>query len=342
MNYDEILGKLCSISAPTGFEAPATALATELLIPFMDEVYENPLGSVIGVRRCGKPNAKKILLDAHLDEIGMIVTGHEDGFLRFAPLGGVDSRMLPDRELTILTDPPRFGVIACTPPHVQTSSEQNNSVAIKDLFIDVGLTQEEAEAQIPIGTPATFRGGCQPLGEHFLWGKAMDDRSCFAILLDVAQRLQNKPLQADLFILGSVDEERSSVGAITALWDIAPTCCVAVDVTHGDTPDGKKEKTFPLGKGPTIGIGPNCTPWMEKKLFAIAKEEELPVQTEVIAGHSGTNGWPMQICREGIPTAVVSLPLRYMHTPLETLHRDDLETTAALLTSFVSQYGGDT
>lgn len=341
MNYDEILGKLCAVSAPTGFEAPAAALAQELLAPLVDEVYQNTLGSVVGVRRCGKEKAPKLLIDAHLDEIGMIVTGHEQGFLRFAPLGGVDPRMLPDRELVILTNPPRPGVIACTPPHVQTAQEQNNALAITDLFIDVGLSQEEAEREIPLGTPATFQGGCQPLGEHLLWGKAMDDRACFAILLDVAERLQEQTLHADIYFLGSVDEERLSSGALTATWDIDPDCCIAVDVTHGDTPDGKKERTFPLGKGPTIGLGPNCTPWMAEQFFDLAEREKLPVQTEVMAGPSGTNGWPMQIVRAGVATAIISLPLRYMHSPLETLHREDLNTTATLLTDFISQYGGD-
>ncbi len=341
MNYQDILTKLCSISAPTGFEADACAVAMDLLRPYMDEVYQNPLGSVIGVKRCGKENAKKILLDAHLDEIGFIITGHKDGFLTFSGLGGVDPRMLPNRELHIMTKPPRVGVVACTPPHVQEAGEQNKSLPMKKMFIDVGLIQEEAEREIPVGTTATFRGTCKPLGENLLWGKAMDDRAGFATILGALELLQDKTLDCDLFVVGSVDEERGSSGAITAIWDIAPHCCIAIDVTHGDTPDGKKIDMFPLGKGPTIGKGPNCTKWMEQKLFSLAEKEEIPTQTEVMAGASGTNAWPMQISREGVATAVVSIPLRYMHTPLETLHKEDLDHTAKLLASFVAEYGGD-
>lgn len=341
MNYESVLKTLCSVSAPTGFESPILPVAEELLKPYMDEVYQNPLGSVIGVKRCGKENAKKLFLDAHLDEIGLVITGHQDGFLRFAPLGGVDPRMLPDRELNIMTNPPRLGIVACTPPHVQTAGETNQSIPIKDLWIDVGLTQEEAEKQIPIGTPATYVGTASPLGEHFIWGKAMDDRACFTAILGALELLKDKPLDFDLYVIGSVDEERGSSGAITAMYEIAPTCCIAVDVTHGETPDGKKGDMFTLGKGPTIGKGPNCTKWMEQKLFALAKERDLPVQTEVMAGSSYTNGWPMQISREGVATAVVLIPLRYMHTPLETLHRDDLEVTTKLLAAFVETYGGE-
>lgn len=341
MNYDEILKKLCSVSAPSGFESPILPIAEDLLRPYVDEMYRNPLGSVIAIKRCGKENAKKIVLDAHLDEIGLIITGHQDGFLKFSQLGGVDARMLPDRELVIMTQPPRLGIVACTPPHVQTSGEQNDAIPMKDLWIDVGLTQEQAEKEIPIGTPATFSGTCSPLGEHMLWGKAMDDRACFATILGALELLQQETLQADVYVVGSVDEERNSSGAITAMWEIAPDCCIAVDVTHGDTPDGKKGSMFPLGKGPSIGKGPNCTKWMEQKLFQIAKEKELLVQTEVMAGSSSTNAWPMQISRDGVATAVVMVPLRYMHTPLETLHRHDLEVTAQLLAAFVAQYGGE-
>lgn len=340
MNYKEILTQLCSVSAPTGFEAPAVAVAKTLLTPYVDEIYENPLGSLIGIKRCGKENAKKLLLDAHLDEIGFIITGHEDGFLQFSGLGGVDPRMLPNRELNILTTPPRRGVVACTPPHIQTAGEQNKSLPLKKMYIDVGLTQEEAEKQIPIGTAATFLGSCQALGENLLWGKAMDDRAGFTSILGALALLQDKTLDCDLYILGSVDEERGSSGAITAIWDIAPQCCVAIDVTHGDTPDGKKGDMFPLGKGPAIGVGPNCTKWMAEKFFALAEQENIPVQKEVMAGSSGTNAWPMQISREGVATAVISIPLRYMHTPLETLHKEDLSNTAQLLASFVAEYGG--
>jgi len=189
LNYEAVLGELCALSGPSGFESPVAQVAARLLEGVMDEVHIDKMGSVLGVRRCGKEDAAKLLLDAHLDEIGFIVTGHEEGFLRFAPLGGVDPRMLPDRELTVLTEPPMHGVISCMPPHVQTASDMDNSLPIRELWLDVGLSQEEAEKRIPIGTPAVYRTGCTPLGEELLCGKALDDRACFAILFDALERL---------------------------------------------------------------------------------------------------------------------------------------------------------
>ena len=335
MNDEQTLSRLCAISAPSGFEEKVTAAAAELLRPLVDEVRATRLGSVVGVRRCGKENAQKLLLDAHLDEIGLIVTGQEEGFLRFAPLGGVDPRMLPDREVVILTDPPIHGVVACLPPHVQTAGDMDKSLPVKDLYIDVGLSREEAEKRVPVGTPATYRGGCAPLGEDLLSGKALDDRCGFAVLLDVLERLKGKELPVDLYVLGSTQEETHSTGAITAAYEIAPRLCVAVDVTHGDSPDASKHETFKLGGGPVIGVGPNCARSLSGRLKELAKELEIPVQIEVMSGSSGTNAWPIQVSREGVATAVLSIPERYMHTPVEVVSKRDLEDTAKLLAAFV-------
>ena len=144
MDIRQTIERLCGSGAPSGFEGPAAAAARELLEPLMDQVWTDRLGNVIGARRCGRPGAKKLLLDAHLDEVGMVVTGHKDGFLRFAA-NGVDVRMLPGRELTILTDPPVLGVVACLPPHVLPAEDREKAPELKDLLIDVGLGQEEAQ-----------------------------------------------------------------------------------------------------------------------------------------------------------------------------------------------------
>ena len=339
MNYETVLGELCALAGPSGFESPVSQAAAKLLEGVMDEVRIDKMGSVIGVRRCGKENAPRLLLDAHLDEIGFIITGHEEGYLRFATLGGVDPRMLPDRELTILTEPPMYGVVACLPPHVQSAADMDKSVSIRDLWLDVGLSQEEAEKRIPIGTPAVYRTGCAPLGKHLLCGKALDDRACFAILVDALERLKGEELDVDVYLLGSIQEETHSTGAITAAFGICPDMCVAVDVTHGDSPDASKEHTFKLGGGPVIGVGPNCTRWMTERMKRCAKDLDMTVQLEIMPGHSGTNGWDLQIVREGVATSVLSLPLRYMHTPVETAHREDMEQTAALLAQFIRGLG---
>lgn len=335
----EMLTALCPLPGPSGFERPVALRAAELLRPYVDEVSIDRMGNLIGVRRCGVRGAKSILLDAHLDEIGLIVIGSEDGFLRFRSIGGVDPRMLPNREVTILTEPPLFGVVACLPPHVLHAGEADRSVPIEELYIDTGLTQEEVEARIPVGTPCVFRDGCFPLGEKQMCGKAMDDRACFVTLLRAAQLLQEKALDVDLYILGSSREEISHGGAAVAAWTVAPDCCIAVDVTHGKTPDSPKYRTNDMGGGPSVGIGPNMTRWMTRRMMDKAKETGIAIQYDVMEGATGTNGWDMQIAREGIATHVLSLPLKYMHSPVETLDLNDMEAVAALLAAFVENLG---
>lgn len=330
----QALERLCTCTAPSGFEGPAAAVAAELLRPLVDEVSIDRMGNVLGVRRSKTPGAPKLLLDAHLDEIGLIVTGVEDGFLRFRSIGGVDPRMLPGRELVVLTDPPLRGLVACP-----AGGDENKSVPLNELYVDVGLSQEEAERAVPVGTPMVYRAGCFPLGEEQMCGKSMDDRACFVTLLRAAELLRDKELDVELHILGSTREEVSGAGAVVGTWAVAPDFCVAVDVTHGKTPDGPADKTFALGGGPAIGVGPNMTRWMTERMIAKAKEHGIPYQMEIMSGHTGTNGWEMQISREGVATSVLSLPLKYMHTPVETLSLADMEGVAQLLAAFVEHLG---
>ena len=334
MDMKHVLETLCGCTAPSGFEAPAAQAARVLLEPLVDETTIDRMGNLIGVRRCGVEGAKKVLLDAHLDEIGLIVTGAEEGYLRFRTIGGVDPRMLPGREVQILTQPPMAAILSAP---TSQQDDESKAVPISELVVDAGLTQAEAERLV--GTPMVYRGSCFPLGEDQMCGKAMDDRSCFATLLRCMELLKDKTLDVDVYVMGSTREEVSGVGAAVGTWAVQPDCCVAVDVTHGRTPDGPAEKTFVLGDGPAVGVGPNMTRWMSRRLLDQAQARKIPVQQEIMAGHTGTNGWEMQISREGVATAVLSVPLKYMHSPIEVLSLTDLENTAALLAAFVEDLG---
>lgn len=339
MNTLETIRTLTGAHGPSGFETAAVEQAEQLLTPLVDRVWRDRLGNVIGVKSCGREHAPKLLLDAHLDEVGFIVMGHEEGFLRFAPLGGVDARVLPDRELTILTEPPLFGVVATKPPHVMEAGESDKAIPLSELRIDVGFSQEEAVRRIPVGTPVVFRETCQALGSDCIAGKALDDRSCFAVILRTLELLREKPLNVDLYVLGSCREEINGAGATVGTYGIHPQLAVAVDVTFGRSADTPKEKTFQLGGGPVIGVGPNMSRWMTERLMKTAEKLELPYQIEVMAGNSGTNGWEIQVSREGVATAILSLPLNYMHTPLEVIHQTDVEGCARLLAAFIEELG---
>jgi len=309
------------------------ALRTAEGVPFFQTVGTDRFGNLIGTHLCGKPNAKRVVLDAHLDEVGLVITGAEEGFLTFRSVGGIDPRMLPDREITLLTDPPTFGLVAVLPPHVQKPGAADNSIPLADLRIDAGLTQAEAEQLV--GTFAVPRGAVTSLLNDTVSGKAMDDRAGFLTLLLCAELLRDEALDVDLYVMGSSREETGGEGALVGAFALEPHCFVAVDVTHARTPDGPKEETFPAGSGAIVGIGPNIARWMSDRFIAKAEESQIPWLPEVMAGNTGTNAWRVQTAREGIATAVLSLPLKYMHSPVETLNLGDLEQCAKLLAAFV-------
>ncbi len=342
MELYETLSRLCALGGPSGYESQVAQVAVEMLWELMDEVSVDRLGNVIAVKRCGKQGAKRLLLDAHLDEIGLIVSGIEEGFLRFEAIGGVDPRMLPAREVVILEkDGPLFGVVTCLPPHVQTAGDHDKSVAIEALRIDVGMSQEKAAEAVHIGTPIVYRESIRRLAGDQICGKALDDRACFAILLRTAELLKEEELDVDVYIMGSTQEEVSGSGAVVGTNAIEPDWCVAVDVTHAATPDlpHPSDQACAMYGGAAIGVGPNMTWTLTDRMVEKAKVNRLPYQLEVMSGATGTNGWYMQTCLEGIPTSVVSLPIKYMHSPIEVAALEDMEHIAQLLAAFIKELG---
>ena len=211
MDIQASLEALCSCPGPSGREDAVASQAMELLRPLMDEVKKDRFGNVIGIRRCGTENAKRVVLDAHLDEVGLVITGAKDGFLRFRPVGGVDPRMLPNREVIILSQPPQFGLVAVLPPHVQKAGDSNRSTPLSGLYIDAGLTQKEGEALV--GTFVVPREPFRALLGRRVSSKALDDRAGFVTLLRAAELLRDTPLDVDLYLMGSSREETNGGGA---------------------------------------------------------------------------------------------------------------------------------
>ena len=336
MDIRETARELCALSGPSGFEEAASRRAAELLRPLVDELRTDAMGNVLALRRCGRENAKRLLLDAHMDEVGFIVTEVTEGFLKFSALGGLDPRTLPGREVRILApEGPLYGVIACLPPHVLTAEQREQAVEIKELFIDAGLSQPEAEKRIPLGTPGVFEGPMFGLqGDNFV-SKALDDRLCAAVILKVMDELRDEELPCDLAVLLSSQEEVGLRGSAPGAFALDPDWCIAVDVTHARTPDAPGGETFEAGKGCTVGVGPNANRAITAALLETAKEEGIPHAVEVMPRSSGTNGWAIQISRQGVATAIVSVPVKYMHSPVETASLADAEAAAALITAFI-------
>lgn len=341
MNLKEKIFDLTSISSPAGFETAVGERIASMLFRCTDEMHIDAMGNVLAVKRSSRPDAPVMLIDAHMDEVGFIVTGQEEGFLKFSTLGGVDARMLPGREVNIMTNPPLYGVIACLPPHVLTAEEREKTIEVKQLFIDTGLSADEAEKLIPPGTAGTFIGAPFMLGDDCICSKALDDRSCVAIMIEVAERLKKEELSMDIVYMASVQEELGCRGAIAGAFAANPDYAIALDVTHAETPDEKGHGVLKFGGGAAIGIGPNMDRKMTAQLRETAARNGLDSQLEVMSGNTGTDAWPIQISREGVCTAVVSLPLKYMHSPVEVIKLSDAENIASLVTAYILERSED-
>ena len=344
METEKYLKLLCEADGPTGFERPVAKIAAQAIKPFVDEVLVDTLANLIAVKRCGLENPKKMLIAAHLDEVGLVVTGHEDGYLCVGPVGGVDQRVFPDRDLCILTDPPIFGVMSVQPPHVLKAEDMSKAIGMDDLRVDIGMSQEEAVAAVPVGTPISYRTSGFRLGENRYVCKTLDDRACFAALIRAAELLKDRKLPWDVYFVGSTGEERAEGGAPAAAFETEADVCLAIDVTQASTPDADPRihsgvYTHELGNGPVITVGPNITKHVGKRLQDLAKRERMPFQLAAAPGRTGTDAWHMHIVRGGAASGLIGLPLRYMHSPTECIDLGDLELCAQLVAAYALDPG---
>lgn len=334
MDYQKILAELCETDGVSGFEGHAAEKVKQLLAPYCDTVEIDRFHSVTGWKGCGKAGAKTLLLDAHIDQIGFIVTQVlEGGFLRFQEVGGVDPRMLLGAEVEILTETPIYGVIACMPPHLLKAGEENKAVPISEMVIDTGFL--DAKDKIPVGTPVVFGESVCSFTKGSLTGKCLDDRAGILAILQTLEKIKDCQLEVNLAILASCQEETTSLGAGTGVFRQKPDYAIAIDVSHAKTPDAPGDKTFEYGGGVMIGMGPNMSRDMTQRLIKLARAEEIPYQLEVMEGFTGTNAWVMQVTGAGVATALLSIPLRYMHTPIESVKMEDIGAVSDLLCHYI-------
>ncbi len=339
MKTDELIKDIQSFSNLRGISGSEYRIAKNIAAafePYADEVKTDTLGNVIAIKRCGRDAAKKVMIEAHMDEIGLTVTSIDDrGFLTFANVGGVDRRILPSMEVVVHGKRDVIGVIGAKPPHLREKGDTDKSTPLKDMAVDVGMTKEEAEAVISVGDSITLAQSSGELLGGNLSGKSLDDRASVAAVLNVMKAVANTRLNADIYAVSAVCEEIGGMGAETAAYAIEPDIAVAIDVCHGITPDNSYN-AFENGCGAVISVGPNLHPKLTKRLFDTAEEYGIKTETDVDGGDTGTDAWVIQVSRAGVPTALLSIPLKYMHTSVETLAASDVKATAELLTRFIA------
>jgi endoglucanase len=330
----DFLQKLSQAHGVSGFEHTIRDLVIDEFKPFADEISITPLGSVIALKRGTGGGKHKVLIEGHMDEIGLMVTEIDHGFIRFTQVGGFDVRVLLAQEVIVHGKQPLRGIIGARPPHVLTDDERNKVIPMNDLWIDVGLPEARIRELVQVGDQITIARNLIDLKNNLVAGKAFDDRAAVVCVAEALKDLATMKHAWDVYVIANTQEEVGLRGAMTSAYQVNPDVAIAIDVGHADQPNVPEVNRVPLNDGMGIAMGPNIHPLVHTKLTQIARDNEIPFKITAYAGATGTNAWAMQVVREGIPTGLIDIPLRYMHTSVETVSISDVERIGRLLARF--------
>ncbi|MDR1821877.1 MAG: M20/M25/M40 family metallo-hydrolase [Oscillospiraceae bacterium] len=322
-----LLTELAEIDAPAGFEEPMAAYLVRRLTNAGFTAETDTMGSVIGRKTSGRPNAARLLVDAHMDEIGLIITGKadRDGFLRFAAIGSVNPALLPGQRVKILTEPPVYGVIPILPPHVK---KEKDSVAVSELSIDTGGLPFTEDF---LGAPAVLCAESGLLGDSAFFGKALDNRLSVAAILAAIDELGDTPPANDTTVTFTVQEELGLRGARPASFAIPCDYAIIADADFAEQPGVSSDRVRKFGGGVTIARGPNMDRDFTHTLTALAESADIPHQISVEPGRSGTNAEVIQLSGVGVRTALVGAAVKNMHSPVETADIGDVLALSRLI-----------
>ncbi len=339
--------QLVETPSPSGYEQPAQRIIKKQLEGIADNLHTDVMGNLVAdIKGQGGP---RVMLAGHCDEIGFMVQFVDDlGFIYFGAIGGVDPHLSPGQRVLIHTDQGEIpGVIGKKAIHLIEAKDRDKVINLKKQFIDIGCsTREEVEALVQIGDPVTFAVGVQVLQNDRATSRAFDDKMGAFIVTEVLRRVKEQSaIPADLFAVSTVQEEIGLRGAATSSYGVNPDVGIVVEVTHAtDYPDVEQSAIgrVELGKGPVIARGANINPVLFKLLIDTAATEKIPIQIIGVPRATGTDANVMQLSRGGVATALLGIPLRYMHTPVETLSLSDLDQAIKLLVAVVERIEADT
>jgi endoglucanase len=342
LSLNENLEKLSNACGVTGRENEVRELMIQLMKPYADEIVVDKLENVIAIKK-GKSTAPKIMLAAHMDEVGLMVkTITKEGFLQFTKMGGIDDRILPAQKVTVFSRKRAFpGIIGSKPPHIQKEDERKKVMAFDELFIDIGAeSKEDALALgVAVGDPVGFDIKYVQLGRDVVMGKAFDNRAGCVAMIETLKMLEKTDYT--VCAVGTVQEEVGLRGAATAAFGVDPDLAIALDVTvAGDTPGIREFDTnTKIGKGPVLSISDSgliTHPKVLQWLLDSAEEEKIPYQIE--AGLMGsTDAARIYLTRQGIPSGNISIATRYIHSPVSVLCLKDIENAAKLTVAAIQR-----
>jgi len=331
--------------SPSGYEGPLQQIVRDYAADFADQISTDVHGNVILARNPDAP--LRLMLAGHCDQIGLIVQHIDDeGFLYVKPIGGWDPQQLIGQRMTVWTDDgPVFGVIAKKPIHLMTDEDRKKVPKIRDLWLDIGAAdKEEAEGMVRVGDAVTVELGFNQMPNERAVSPAMDDKAGMWVVVEALRRLDTAKLNCAVYAVSTVQEEVGLRGARTSSFGIDPHVGVAVDVTFSTdcpTVEKKEEGDIKLGSGPVVYRGPNMNPKVVRRLIDAADTNEIPYQLAAEGRATGTDANAIQINRSGVAAGLVSIPNRYMHSPVEMVSLDDLDKAADLLARFAEALPAD-
>ncbi len=324
--------------SPPGYEYPVQEIVRQWASKYTPHVTTDRHGNVIAELNPG--HAQRVMLAGHCDQLALMVQYIDaDGFLYVQPMGGWDMQVLLGANLQVWTrNGPIPGVVARKAPHLMTGDEKNKVPHFHDIWVDIGAKdKKEAEELVHIGDTITLVLGYREIRNSLATAPGMDDKSGLWVVMETLRLLYEQPLLCSVFFVSTVQEEIGLRGAATSSFGIHPTVGIAVDVTHAtDTPGNDKKSVGEcyLGKGPVISRGPNCNPRVYERLIAAAESKGISVQRKAHNRATGTDANSIQLSRDGVAAGLIGIPNRYMHSPVEMVHLDDLIAASQLLAEF--------
>jgi len=335
METKELLFNICGLMSVNGYEYSETEKLEALVSPYFDELQRDSVGNHIFIKRCGKPNAKKLFVDTHYDEIGLMVKDiTSEGFLRVCGIGGVDARLLPCAEVVVYGKGKNLPGIALDKPAViRNADEKTKLTPVTDILVDLGLPVDEVKKYVYPGAAVGFKPVYGELLDGALYGKGLDDKACSVAVVLAIMNVDAEKLGCDVYFSMSCREEVGHRAVSSAAYRIEPDAAIALDVTFGMAPEGKRGSDMKMGGGPVVCSALSLDRALTGKIIETAKEKEIPYQTSIEGARTATHADAIAFVGRGIPTALVSIPVWFMHTAVETMRAEDLENTARLLTA---------
>ena len=335
LDIKDFLAKMNSVPHVSGHEGELAQVISAEFSKYA-EVSIDKIGNLTALKR-GSGGGPKIMICAHMDEIGMMVaTIEEGGFVKFSPIGGIDKRNILAQEVTIHGREKVFGVIGIKPPHLTSPEDRKKAVDFHNMAIDTGYSKEKLVELIRPGDIITFAGDNFELKNNKLTGVALDDIAGVAAMHIALKNLEYYNHKSDVYFVASVREEVHQYGGgKVATYNIEPDIGIAIDVTFGRAPGHDEYETFELGKGPVLAIGPGHTRKLFEALKKVASSNKIPYQVECAPTSSGTDAYAIQVGKGGVVTGLISIPLKYMHSTVETLHLGDVEMCGKLVSDYV-------